>query len=295
MEYISLMAGNAKATVQSLGGELISFVDKEGRERLWHGDPEIWPGHAPILFPNIGSLKDNQTLINNKPYSLQKHGFAKRMRFTVAKQGDDFVEMILEANDETRKEFPFEFALHITHTITEDGFTTDYLVENKSQSVMPFCIGGHPGISCPMEDGAAFEDYQLVFPHAETGENALAPAGYLITGTEKLSCLVDGRVIPLSHELFDTHDALILTDLKSRKVDLVHKKTGKGIAFSFPKFPILGIWTMPNKRGPYLCLEPWQGMPGWENESGHMEDKPYVIKLQPGQAYKTWYELALID
>jgi len=294
MKYITLKSGKATATVQSQGGELISFIDKDGNERLWHGDPAVWSGHAPVLFPVIGSLKDNQTFIAGKAYTLQKHGFAKRMEFKAGKQGDDFVEMVLEANEETLKEFPFDFVLHVTHTITENGFTTVYLVENRSEGMMPFCIGGHPGIKCPMEAGAAFEDYQLVFTERETGENALAPEGYLITGTEKLDCLKDGRVIPLSHKLFDDHDALILTDLKSRKVDLVHKTTGRGISFAFPKFPILGIWTMPNKQGNYVCLEPWQGMPGWENESGKMEDKPYAVKLEAGRAYKTWYELSFL-
>ncbi|MBQ2701146.1 MAG: aldose 1-epimerase family protein [Clostridia bacterium] len=295
MDYITLKSGNAVATVQTLGGELISFKDKKGQERLWHGDPAVWPGHAPVLFPVIGSLKDNQTIIDGKAYTLQKHGFAKRMTFKVGKRGDDFVEMLLEANAETRNEFPFDFALHITHTITEDGFTTVYLVENRSEKIMPFCIGGHPGIRCPMEEGAAFEDYQLVFPTAEEAENALAPNGYLITGTQKLDCLLEDRILPLKYELFDAHDALILSHLKSREVKLVHKTTGKGISFSFPKFPVLGIWTMPFKRGKYLCLEPWQGMPGCVGETGKLEDKPYSVKLQPGRAYKTWYELAFID
>lgn len=295
MEYVTLKAGNATATVQSQGGELISFIDRHGQERLWHGDPAVWPGHSPVLFPIIGSLKDNKTLINGEFYTLMKHGFAKRLHFAVGKQGDDFVEMVLEANEETLKEFPFVFALHITHRITEDGFTTVYLIENKSEQTMPFCIGAHPGIRCPMEEGASFEDYQLEFPQREAPENALAPNGYLITGTEKLDNLVDGRILPLKYETFDANDALILMNLKSRQVKLVHKESGKGVLFAFPKYPVLGIWTMPHKRGEYVCLEPWQGMPAWENESGRMEDKPFAICLAPGRCYQTWHELTIIE
>ena len=41
MDYITLKSGNAVATVQTQGGELISFKDKKGQERLWHGDPAV--------------------------------------------------------------------------------------------------------------------------------------------------------------------------------------------------------------------------------------------------------------
>lgn len=295
METISLKAGKAVASVQIMGGELISFIDKNGRERLWHGDPDIWGGHAPVLFPVVGSLKDNQTTIAGKPYTILKHGFARKLPYRIGRRGEDFVEMILESTPETKTQYPFDFTLRLIHTITEESFSTEYWVENQSGEEMPFCIGGHPGIRCPMKEGERFEDYQLVFPQPEDGENALAPGGHLITGTEHLENFHNSQVLRLDRSLFDARDALIFTNLKSRRVHLVHKDTGKGIAFAFPKFPVLGVWTMPHKQGEYLCLEPWQGMPGWNHESGRMEDKPYVVKLAPGAAYKTWYELSLID
>ena len=294
METLTLHAGKATGVVQLMGGELISFVDKQGNERLWHGDPNVWPGHAPVLFPIVCSLKNDQIVIDGQTYTIAKHGFAMRNMFRVEKLGSDFVELVLEDNEETRKEFPFAFALHVIHTLTEVGFTTEYVVENKSGKEMPFCLGGHPGIKCPMQQGERFEDYQLVFPEMENGENAFAN-GALISRVAPLDFFHNSRVLPLSYTYFDDMDTIILTDLKSRYVDLVHKDTGKGVRFAFPKMPVLAVWSKPINHGPYVCLEPWHGLPGFEEESGLMKDKPHVIVLNAGEAFKTGYSLSLLD
>lgn len=159
---------------------------------------------------------------------------------------------------------------------------------------MPFCVGGHPAFICPMEDNAAFEDYQLVFPEEEDGKIALAPGGGLIDGYEYLSDLQQGHTLPLRYELFDQRDALLFTGIRSRSVLLQHQRTGKGLRFAFPKMEVLAVWTKPMMHANYLCLEPWHGMPAQAAESGDMETKPFVTLLAPGRCYKTWFTTTLI-
>ena len=38
-------------TVDTHGAEAVSLKNAAGEEVLWQADPEVWPRHAPILFP----------------------------------------------------------------------------------------------------------------------------------------------------------------------------------------------------------------------------------------------------
>lgn len=289
MDLISLRCGACRALVDPQGAQIVSFTNQFGREVIWQGDPKIWSDHSPILFPVCGALKDDGVSIGGKHFAMAKHGFAMNALFQVAKLGDDFVELVLRPNEVSLSMYPFDFVLHVTYTVFQDGFTTTFLVENLSQDVMPFCLGGHPGFVCPMEEGASFEDYRLVFDQEETGEIAVVPGGGMMVGEEVLPGFRNARELPLAYDLFDRLDTLLFTRLRSRSIRLVHKDTGKGIDFSFPKFDALAVWTMPDAHAPYLCLEPWQGLPGHIQESGRFEDKAFVVQLQPGRCYKTWF------
>ena len=60
------------------GAELTSIKDNlTGRERLWQADPEVWPRHAPVLFPIVGALADQQYHYAGKTYHMGQHGFAR--------------------------------------------------------------------------------------------------------------------------------------------------------------------------------------------------------------------------
>ena len=293
MADIQLRYGDSTALIDRKGAQIVSFKGSDGREVLWSGQADVWGSHAPVLFPICGSVRDDTILIDGKPYPMTKHGFVRQAEFTVAKQGDDFVELIYAANDDTRRMYPFDFIFHVTYTLVEDGYTTTFLVENKSDRVMPFCVGGHPAFSVPMEDGAAFSDYQIEFAEVEDGLLAQAPGGKLIEGYGHLPGFRSARILPLSHELF-SRDALIFDGLKSRSVRLVHRISGKGLHFSFPKMEVLAVWSKPIDQAAYVCLEPWHGLPGKEDESGRFEDKAYATLLDPSSCYKTWFTATLI-
>ena len=293
MTMIHLRSGNSSAVIRRKGAQMISFKGSDGREVIWQADPAIWANHAPVLFPVCGMPKDEQVIIDGVTYPMAKHGFSRNPEFEIVKYGDDFVELVLTPTEESKPQYPFEFAFHVIYTLREDGFRTDFIVENRSNKVMPFCVGGHPGFIVPMEKGAVYTDYQLVFPCHEIGRNLLVPGGRLVDG-EEIIPLENDTTLPLSHDLFDERDALVFADFNSRSVDLVHKTSGRGIHFSYPKMEVLAIWSMPKKNGDYVCLEPWHGMPGQVNESGRFEDKPFATLLQPGMSHQCGYDVELI-
>ena len=293
MSNIKLKYGNTTAEIRRKGAQMVSFKGNDGREVIWQADPTVWPNHAPVLFPVCGMPKDEQVIIDGVTYPMAKHGFTRNPDFEIARVGEDFVDLVLTPTDESRPQYPFDFAFHVVYTLRDNGFRVDFIVDNRSDKVMPFCVGGHPGFIVPMEEGATYTDYHLVFPCIEKGKNLLVPGGRVVDG-EEIIPFENGTTLPLSHDLFDERDALVFAELNSRSVDLVHKVSGKGLRFRYPKMEVLAVWSMPKKNADYVCLEPWHGMPGQVNESGRFEDKPFVTMLEPGMSHQCGYDVELI-
>jgi galactose mutarotase-like enzyme len=65
------------------GAEMKRLFSKDWhRELLWLGDRENWNRTAPILFPIVGKLKDDEFDLHGKTYKLSQHGFARDFEFT---------------------------------------------------------------------------------------------------------------------------------------------------------------------------------------------------------------------
>ena len=77
-DLIAIRGEGLSAQINPLGAELFSLIDAEGRDLLWDGDPAVWAGHAPILFPIIGELVGGAYRLDGKTYPLSRHGFARQ-------------------------------------------------------------------------------------------------------------------------------------------------------------------------------------------------------------------------
>jgi galactose mutarotase-like enzyme len=287
-----LNSQGASAKLDTLGGELTGYL-KDSIQYVWQGDPAFWPGHAPVLFPVVGALKNGSVLIEGKEYNMPKHGIARKREFALSSKAEDSATFVLMANGEGLSMYPFRFLLTVTHRLLENGFQTTYAVTNEDSREMPFCIGGHPGFCCPLHGGERFEDYELLFDQTETIEALYTDEGTLLRRDTAVQLLQDGQRIPLRYADFD-RDAFILDGLRSRGVKLVHKSTGKGLHFTFDGFSALGVWTPPMKKAPFLCLEPWAGLPALTDETGSFLDKPYAMVLQPGETRSFGYTMEII-
>ncbi len=291
-DIIRISNGRFTASIRPQGAQIISLTDASGRELIWQGDPAIWADHTPILFPVIGNCKDGKVIIDGRSYPMEKHGFARKAPFHPAIVGENYVTLEMTETPATMKMYPFEFSLEVTYELTDSGFRCYFAVENQSEKPMPFCVGGHPAFVVPMEAGAAFEDYEVVFPHDEAVKNLLCPGGQLINGFETLT--FPGGVLALDHAIFDEKDTLLLPELKSASVELVHRVSRHGIRLSWEGMEALAVWTRPVNHGNYLCLEPWHGLPGSVEESGVFAEKRYATLLPPQQTYVCHFETELI-
>ncbi len=293
MSEIKLQCGSTAAVISTVGAEMISFRGENGREIIWQADPKVWAGHAPVLFPTIGFSKENKTRIDGVTYPSVKHGLVRKAEFQIDKIGEDFVDLVFTSNNATREIYPFEFAFHVVYTLRRNGFSLQFVVENCSDKQMPFTVGGHPAFIVPMEDGASFIDYELVFPEKEDGRNLTLNADLLIGGEEMLD-FAEGCRLPLDHNLIDPRDTLIFSGYNSRSVDLVHKVSRHGLRISYPKMEVLAVWSAGGKFADYVCLEPWHGLPSLADESGNFEDKPFATILKPGLSHQCGYDVELI-
>ncbi len=290
---IYMNAHGANAVLDTMGGELVGY-NRNGVEYVWQGDPAYWPGHAPVLFPIVGALKNGTIAIEGKAYSMPKHGIARKSEFEITDQTEDSITFTLQASGESLQMYPFRFRLMVTHRLMKNGFQTTYTVVNEDGRDMPFCIGGHPGFNCPMHEGEGFEDYELLFDETECIPGLFTDAETLMHPNNTVELIQEGKCIPLRYSDFD-QDAVILSGLRSKGVRLVHAKSGKGLHFTFDGFGALGIWTPPKKQAPFICLEPWAGLPAYTDETGLFLDKPYVMISQPGAAKSFHYAMSIVD
>ena len=290
MEF-TLTNASLTAAVRALGGELVSLRDLAGTEYIWQGDPAFWSGQNPILFPIVGSLKDGKADIGGRFFEMARHGFARRSEFAPVEQGEDFIVLELRESPETLARYPFPFVLRVRHQLLENGFSTAFTVENPGPGPLPFCVGAHTAIRCPLFEGERFEDYALTFDQPEDADTLLLDPQGLLRPGETEPKLRKGRV-SLDYAGFQRLDTLIFEGLASTRAELRHRETGRGAALDFRDFPMVAFWTKPG--GPFLCMEPWHGCAAYENETGRFQDKPHVLTLAPGEEKTLAYSFTLL-
>jgi galactose mutarotase-like enzyme len=290
---LQLKNGAMRATVTDAGAELISLTDGHGMEYIWNGDAAYWAGRNPVLFPIVGNLAEGKVNIKGETYHMGRHGFARNNVFAVAAQGENFVEYQLVSSEATKEKYPYDFDFRVKHTLHENGFTTAFTVINIGEEVLPYCVGAHTAFRCPMKDGEQFSDYEIYFPEEENCPTRLLNANGNIRGEETLPMLESTCVLPLDYAPFAQLDTLIFDSLKSKSVTLRHKTEGHGVTMEFADFPLMAFWTNGGKQAPYICIEPWMGHAAVVGESGNMEDKPYVMKLQPGESKTLAYTVSV--
>ena len=275
--------GILNVTVSDLGAEIVSAT-KNGREYIWNGDTQYWPHHAPILFPVVGRLQDCKFTANGQTYTMGIHGFAKDMHWEVM-QTPGVLTFLLTDTDETRRHFPWQFAVRVQYALKDSTLFCNYGVQNLSDDVMYFALGTHTGFSVPLCEDERFEDYYLEFPGASHPDRILFSENLLLNGQKKPFALKDERRLPLSHSLFD-QDAIFLADCP-RTVKLCTKKRGCGVEMAFPDFGYLGIWHTPKTDAPFLCLEPCTALPGRDGVRENISARSDYRSLYPGRRFNT--------
>lgn len=275
-DLVAITNGAFTARVNPLGAELWSLTDRAGREYMTDADPAFWTGHAPLLFPIVGALRNGRYRLDGRDYALPKHGFARTSPFEVAESQPDYVRLRLVDSEATRAAWPFAFALDAEFVLGGATLAMAVTVRNTGERPMPFSFGFHPAFAWPLPGGAAKADHTIVFERDEPAAIRRIDGDGLVARSEPTP--VVGRELALRAALFED-DALIWDRLASRSCTY-GAPGGARLEVVFPDTPMLGVWQKPGAD--YICIEPWAGIADPAGFAGDFRDKPGVIELAPG-------------
>lgn len=272
--------------IKQKGAELFSVVNKENQlEYMWSGDPAYWGKTSPILFPIVGTLKNNTYLFKGKSYSLTRHGFARDATFNIVSQNKDQVVFSLKSSEETLRTYPFHFELRIKYVLKKKSLAVTYEVLNTGLEQMYFSIGGHPAFKVPLTEDSNYNNHSLEFETQEDIDHWPISRDGLIE-LKSVPLLVNSNNLKLSHELF-YHDALVLKNYTAKKISLKSTAHAFGLNFYFEGFPFFGIWAA--KDADFVCLEPWCGIADSVSHDQQLETKEGIQMITPQETWsRTW-------
>lgn len=278
-EYLTL-------TVDTHGAEAVSLKNAAGEELLWQADPAVWKRHAPILFPWTGKLPGGTFSHAGKTYKGGQHGFARDVEHTLLKAEDDTIQLELRPNDAMKAErFPFDFVLVSTFRLDSKTVHHTLTVRNPGDTELRFGIGYHPAFNIPFDADHTTEDYEFRFDQPESPMILDARPNGLLTG--KCGYVwKNQQVIPLTDELFE-NDSFCMAGLRTKTLGIYEKDTGRSIVCDVSDYPYSLIWSAPAKPVRFVCIEPWQSLPGAENDPQEWSERAAAACLKPGEEYST--------
>ncbi|WP_153147881.1 D-hexose-6-phosphate mutarotase [Dechloromonas sp. H13] len=176
----------ASAVISRLGGQVLSWITPDGRERLFLSERAVFDGSVairggiPVCFPQFAGLG-----------TLPKHGFVRTREWTVTAQrcGDDYALATLAIADDadTRALWPHPFKAEITLMIEVDRIDVEFGVENTGSAPFDFTGALHSYLRVVQVEDAALEGlYGHDYRDAANGDRVVRE-----TGTE---LVVDGEV-----------------------------------------------------------------------------------------------------
>ncbi len=279
MQTYVLKNAELTAAFSTMGAEVIS-VKRGSCEYIWQGDPTYWKGRAPMLFPICGRLYGGQYTYEGKTYEMACHGFMRNREFRMVDIGDDSITFSLESDAQTRALYPFDFRLTVTHLLQGSSLFTEVTVENTGDEILPAAFGAHPGFNVPLEGNGKFTDYYLEFTEPCSPDEILMTDTCFRTGRNTAYPLRDGKRLPLRHDLF-LIDAVFLSRVASG-VTLKSDTTERSVTVKYPDMPYIGVWHKPGTEAPYVCIEPWCGMPSYDGQTDDFSTKSDMFRIVPG-------------
>ncbi|MGL5254319.1 MAG: aldose 1-epimerase family protein [Brevinema sp.] len=276
---IVLETSEAKVSINPIGSELTSFIDKTTNlEYIWQAG-DIWPKSAPILFPIVGALKNESYTFNDKVYHLGRHGFARETSFSATKKTNNEVTLSLFSNENTRSVYPFDFCLEIHWSLKGKLLESSYKIINTDNQNIFYSFGLHPAFTLCFEPSQGIETMLLELP---TDEEWISTAGLNPDSTHYEHIQKLGRkTLPLSASSF-LDDALIFENLQSRSLKVKSSVHSHYINLIWSEnLDILGIWSKPT--APFICVEPWAGICDHQDATGNLTQKKAIRQLLPGK------------
>ena len=261
--------GTSAVILPDKGATVIS-LQKDGQEFLYRDDenlnsPERPRCGIPFLFPIFGRLKDGAYTWEGNHYAMAIHGFGHTTPWQVEAYRDNFLSLILEANESTLSQYPFHFRVTLDFTVKDGTLTIAQTYENRGATPMPYNYGFHPYFLTEKLENIHVETTADTFFDFAVGGRAFGH------GTVSLS-LPEGA--PETGAAFmGVHGPTILHN----------EAEGKRLTMEFDdSFHTHVLWNLGGKK--FLCVEPVNGTADGLN-------KGVYLTLNPGETKKAFVSL----
>ena len=287
--------GIIKVGVDAHGAELLSIV-KDGKEYVWQADPQYWARHAPILFPIVGKVWNDEYRVDGRTYNLPQHGFARDTDFTLIKQTEDELIYALDSNENTLSKYPYKFHLEARYTLEGSTVHIVWKVVNTDSKNIFCSIGAHPAFNYP--EFSKEDDIHAYAELFDEEENKLDNLNISVLGAKgcctegKQPFAIEGGILPLKACTFDA-DAIIQEDSIVKKVTLLDKQKNPYLSLYSKCSEVMAIWSPVKKDAPFVCLEPWLGRADMVEYTGEYSKKDWIHELGVAEELEFDYSITV--
>ncbi len=280
---INIQNDHLKVQVKPKGAELSSVISNDTQlEYMWCGDPAIWGKTSPVLFPFVGTLKEDAFIFRDRKFKMTRHGFARDQIFKVELQQVNSVVFLLESSQASLSNYPFHFQLRLKYGLVKNELQVTYELRNTGSEDIYFSIGGHPAFNVPLVRESRYEDHYLEFNKMENAGRWPISAEGLIEETPN-KFFNHTNKLDLTKSLFE-NDALVFKHLQSNIVSLKSRTHTHGLDFDFTGFKFLGIWAA--KHANFVCIEPWCGIADSVLHNQELTNKEGIEKVKFNEVWE---------
>lgn len=167
----------SSAVVSRFGGQLLSWVTPDGRERLFLSEKAVFDqqtpirGGVPVCFPQFANLGP-----------LTKHGLVRTREWQVeaSRHGDGYalVTMAVADDEASRQSWPHAFRLELTAMIEADRIDLELCVTNTGETAFSFTGALHTYLRTVQVEDVAIEGlYGFHYRDAANGDQVVRETG----------------------------------------------------------------------------------------------------------------------
>jgi galactose mutarotase-like enzyme len=78
------------------------------------------------------------------------------------------------------------------------------------------------------------------------------------------------------------------------KAILRSDKGSKGVEITCDDMKYFGIWHTPKSDAPFVCMEPWLGIPSYDGKIDDFATKRDMIHLAAGETFNTDFTITIL-
>ncbi len=281
-----------EVTLANKGAEIIKIVGQDDQiNYMWRRDPIQWANSAPILFPIVGALQNNECRIDGKTYTMTQHGFSRHSEYEANQINDQEVVFTLISNEEIAKQYPYLFKLDVTYKLDKNVLSCNCKVTNTDSQTIYFQIGGHPAFACPFMENESSNDYYVEFAEYETRNQKVIDVDKRGMSHVQLPFFDHEKRFFVRQQLFN-NDAIVIKDFKSENISIKSLNHQKSIVFHMQGFDHVGLWTAKHVGG-LLAIEPWIGHADYVDFDGEFKEKESCVALDTDKEFNVQFAVEI--